>query len=512
MHRLTAALALFLLAIAQTAPVAGQSAAEAAAEEARRAAASGSALRGEVATPLRQVVFSPSVWLSSAELRALAAPFVGQPATPARLGALLASIEAAYRARGQVLARAELARLSGGVAEITLREARLERLESAAPGLSPAYLGFRLGLAPGSPADTAALGTGLEALALSDDLELAADFEQGARPELVILRVAAPDRPPFAGSIGIDTFGKRATGEARLSLSARWRDLSGWNDPLSLSMTLAQGSASLQLGYARPILRDGTRAVLSLDMAASQSLRAPVVTSRSVAVEAGLVRVLQLGEGRAQAGLSLLAFRDASDIAGAPFVRQAGIGMRASLGVAYAGEGWFAAPSAALTAIRYSDDVAGQRGLSHVALSMGLSAARRLGDAALVSVQLTAQLSGPTRAPSKYRLGIAGPSGVRGYDPDASSGDSGMFVRLQLERAEPLRLGPGQSARPFLFLDAGRAFDRVGGTHVARAPLASVGVGASIVLGEGVSAELVAARALLAPRDTEIRAALVARF
>ncbi len=486
----------------------GGSDAAQAAEEARRAAeAAAPPVRAQPAPRsaffvLRQVETGPSGLLPAAELDTVARRWEGRRVTRASLSGLLAEVQALYDARGMGLAQPVLAEVNtgSGTVRITLVEPRVGRIRSLDPAVSDAYLAYRLRLDAGRPLDTGALATRLDRLSLGDDLLIETVLEPGAAPAEIDLSIGLAGAPARGGSVIFDNLGRTTTGKERLTFAYGWRSLTGWNDPLVASMTVFEGGGTAAVSYARVVHPDGARFVLALDYGKTRTLNAPVVENRTWGFEAGLsVPLLLEARRRLGAGVSVLQFGETGSTAGVPTLSQAGQGLRLSLSGQMQGDDWVMSASTSVTAVDWDDRLAGTaQGFS--ALGLSFAAARRI-DPVVLSIQASAQIAdGP--APARLRFSAAGPGAVRGYDETGGSDDSGYFARLQIEAADPFRLGRGVTARHYAFLDGGRLYARVGGAHVARFSPASAGLGTSFGLGNRASIDVVLARQLTAVPGT----------
>lgn len=470
------------LAPAPGAVLAAQEAEAAQAEPRARRAAPAAAAPAPV---LLRVVIGPSALLPRATLDEIAARFAGRRATGAVQAALLAEIDAIYAARGLALAQARIDAVAGGELRVALDEPRAGRVRAEGGRPSEAYLAWRLGFAPGTVIDTAALTENLTRLSLTDGALIEATFARGVAAGTLDLGLAQGPAPVNRGFVSFDSHGKATTGLYRLGVGYTFADLTGWNDPLSLHAAASRGSLSLALGYRRAVTPQGTQLTLGVDLARSRSRAAPVTQSRSGGVQIGLRHPLLLTEQhQIFAEAAILGFTETGDISGAPLVRQRGQGVRLGLSGQTGGAGWFVNAGAAVTLVRWRDGVAGGGTRTLALPSLQLAAVRHLGADWAVSLQSAAQLDLRGGAPSRFRFGVAGAGAVRGHDPDAASGDRGLYARLQLERRTPVPLGAGGwQARPFAFVDAGRAWDRRnGGGHARQPGLVSVGIGSSIGL------------------------------
>lgn len=472
---------------------------------------------------LRSIEFTPSTYLSQAALEAVTDRFLGQSVALSDLGGLLDAVEQLYRDERILLARAVATRIdpgSGHVA-IDLQEARIGNVTSSgADRISQRYIAFRLGLAEGDLADNRVVDERVLRLTLTDSLPVQAQFVPGAVPGIVDLELLLAEQKQVSAFATVDTFGKEATGVIRGNAGFTIHSLTGWNDPLSFLGTVTEGSVSGSLAYSRVVHPLGTRLSVAADASQSRTLADPVLRNRSYGVEVGIAHpFIVRSDFQLQASASAIGFMETGTIAGVPLVDQYGYGGRIGVSQAFVGDGWFASLGQTFTGIGWYEGIGGGPRLDHYSLGGTAAGALSLGDDHAFSVQVVGQFALNARAPAKYRLTVAGPFGVRGYDQDVSSGDSGIYAKAHLERSTPLPLGTAVvDLRPFVFADVGQAFDYVGGAHFAQDPLASVGIGTSFGLGRHVLGSIFVAKPLLdsggfVARDQhEIRGSVTARF
>ncbi len=458
-----------------------------------------------------------SGYLSDAELDAIAAPFLGQRMTPARLSALIAAHDAAYAARDVALARASLAGIdpAAGVVRIRLFEARLGQVTATAPGLRDDYLSMRLGLAPGALADTRRIADRLARLALTDGLVGEAVFSPGARTGETDLTVTYPAPEPYAGSLRLDNYGEAAKGEARLLLSFGLTSLTGRNDPLALDLVLSEGLRAATLSHARTVTPDGGRLALALGVERSETLRDPVQTTESRTATLSFATPTALEETRELwLSASLDAFDSRSETFGIASADQSGLvltlganGRQVLQQGPFDGIAW----AASLTAGRYDDAVTGDSDLRFGLIGADVRADTVLGGWGFLSLSAAAQLALTDDQPSRSAFTVTSPFAVPGYPEGQSQGDGGYWVRAQVEGQAPLPV-PGADLRPYAFAAFGEAFDREDGDWTGQGRAAAAGLGLSGPVAGTVFVDLQLTRSLTtvlgAGEDWEIRASL----
>lgn len=467
---------------------------------------------------IRDVVFTPSGYLSEAELAAATDPFVGRRFRVTELGGLLAAVDALYADKGITLAQAILtsADPASGQVSIELFEARVGSVAYESGLMSDAYLAFRLGLTPGMLADNRLIQERLDRLSLTDGVTATANFQPGAARGDTDLTLQFTEPEPFWAYAGIDNFGSESTGLVRLSGGAGIRSLTGWNDPLSIDIVANQHILSGALNYSRIVHPHGTRLGVSIDASGSTSIDTPTVADRQGGVLLDLTHPIVVEAGRRwDAGASVLTFLETGTIAGAPLLDQRGKGVRVSSSEQFAGDDWGLALSQTATAIIWDDAITSEDGLFFLGLDGSLNASATVAELMSLSFAAAAQLTvAGDRAPARYQFGVSGPNAVRGYSSDLSKDDSGFYARLELGLATPPQLGTLTLA-PFAFADIGRAADA---SDTAQDLLASAGLGMRFAIDRHVNGQIYAAKPLLdangfdATPAYEIRGSLTASY
>jgi hemolysin activation/secretion protein/invasion protein IalB len=462
------------------------------------------------------VRFTPSEYLTTGELDAAAAPYIGRRVTVADLGGLLDAVNRLYAQRGASLAEAFLVSIDGGIVDIELFEAHIGSVGYVAQNASDAYLAFRLGLEPGMLADTRLIEERLQRLALTDGAIAAASFLPGADRGLTDLTLTFEEPAPYWWYVGVDNYGAAATGMARMTIGGGLRSLTGWNDPLSVDVVVTQGSVAGVLTYSRVIHPSGTTLTGALDASASRTMTLPNVTDRAVTGTISLTHpVILEPNARWNVGGAVLAFGEDGTIAGVPLVSQRGSGVRVTSTGSWTGTALSLVATQALTVVQWDNLVTATSDGWFVGLGGSASAVLSLGPALAFSIEAAGQLALSGAAPARFQFGASGPLATRGYGSELSKGDSGFFVRTELGAAAPIVIDDGFALRPYAFADFGRAFEVTG---PSQGLLASIGVGSGIVIVERMSGDIFVAKPLLdangfsAADAYEIRVALTAAF
>jgi hemolysin activation/secretion protein len=500
------------VATAQGGPLAGPPSAAAieAAREAERAAEQAVAqpqASGRPPAPtaprsfvLREIRFSPSAYLEADTLAAVQAAFAGQRLRADRLGGLTDAIARLYADRNIVLAQAFVRGVDtrAGIVEIELFEARIGAVEVESQTASAEYYRWRLGLAPGDLADTRLIDARLARIALTDNVAFDARFTPGAALGQTNLAVKVTEGARLSGEITVDNYGTDTRGPMRIGVTFRNASLTGWNDPLVLSLSGGEHAQSLTVAYARPVHPSGMTLAVSLGADMSQSVATPRVQTRTRFGELALSAPVIVEEARRLSlTASAQAFAERSTLAGVTTVDQRGAAITLGATAAWFGPRTTFALSQSVRFARHDDIVANQRNLSSVSLPGEASIATRLSEATVFSLRAGWQIAARGAAPARLKFSTASPFAVRGYPTGLQSGDGGWYLRAQLETRVPAtRLPRRMALTPFVFADTGEAHDLVGGARVGLGRLASVGAGASITWDDRLYADVFVAKPL----------------
>lgn len=453
---------------------------------------------------LRDIRFSgPSSYLDAATLDRAEAALVGRRYPLQRIGIIGQTLSRLYADREIFTAQAIVTDLdiATGVVTVDLLEARLGAVRGpSAGGLSADYLRYRLGLGAGDLADSRIINERLLRLFVTDGLAVAADFAPGAAPGATDLTLSPVEPPVPRGSVTLDNFGSSSLGEERLSLAYTIPNLTGWNDPLTISSTLREGSVSGSLSYGRVVTRDGGRIGFSITATQSESLDDPPTEGRFREATLSYAHpVVAEPDRQLTLRAALTAFEEGTTFLGEDILDQSAREIALTVEAGRVTEERTFAGSATLQVGRYDDGVLG-RDVDYRIASASATLTQTLGQDMLLAATAFGQhaLEGPV--PGARTLGVTDPGAVRGYPAGLSSGDSGYVIRLQLEKATPLRLGTEDlpvPVRPFVFFDIGQAFDS---TDVGLGRARSIGIGAAFAIGDTVFGDVYVAK----PLETDI--------
>lgn len=449
---------------------------------------------------LDRVIAGPSAYLPRDEVERVAASLRGRRISAADTAAITAAFDALYDARGIALAQTLVRRIdpARGSVEVEFFEARLGRITPQGSLATPEVYAARIGLRTGDLADNRVIERNLRLLAVTSGIVGDARFQPGAAVGETDLVVLFDEPPRFARSLTLDNHGTRSTGRYRLSFSFIDRSATGNLDPLTLGLTLTEGVRSLSASYARPLDARGLAAYGSLSGEWSRTVVGADVRGHSFSAELGLSRVM-LAEADSTLTLrgAAIAFGERKRTAGVVTTDQRGSGVL--LGATYTRSGDRASFSydQTLRYARWRDNVLGGGGRNTIALAGDLSLSVPLTEDVAASFRGGWQRVFGADSPVQFRGSLASPGRVRGYPSGVSSGDHYVFGSLQVQSRRPIAPRGGRlELFPYAFVDAGRAWDRVGGVTTAQDALVSAGVGAQMRFGRNGFGDISVARPL----------------
>jgi hemolysin activation/secretion protein len=195
--------------------------------------------------------------IPTAELEALAAPYVSRPITAEDLEQLRVAITQLYIGRGYINSGAVLPDQQVGNGTVTYRivEGRLSRIDIAGQGgLDPDYIRDRLKLGAGPPLNVNELGDRFRIL-LQDPLiaQLNGRLGPGVEPGDAALDVAVERATPYTSTLFIDNHRPPSVGAFEQGGSGTVRNLTGWGDWLTLDYSRTEGLDDVSLAGAVPV-------------------------------------------------------------------------------------------------------------------------------------------------------------------------------------------------------------------------------------------------------------------
>jgi hemolysin activation/secretion protein len=428
---------------------------------------------------------SESQVLSRSRLSGMAEPLKQRVVGLDELNRLVEQINALYRERNFVTARAILPQqeVVDGVVRIQLIEARIDQVEVIDNlHTREKYITRRLGLAEGAFADVNALEDALLAFNAVNDVQLRALLQPGSRPHTTsyVLQAAEPEKHHL--SVLVDNAGRETIGEERVGLTYTNNSLTGYRDRLSAGMSHADGTNAGYLVYGRPLNRFGTQATLGIDysqiVVVSGELAAFGVEGQSTVASAFLSHPVSVTLQGSLHGLVGVNVKDSeTDFDGVDRFESA---VRTfSVGAEYqrSGNGYmlYARP-------RLNFGVKGLGGdSSFTTLSADAGVVITAAPSHQFAFRLRGQLSDEQILPSSEQFQMGGAASVRGFPEGLLIGDQGYFLSTEYRYLGFSASAEGAQAwHPLLFADHGGVFTSAAGRSLDGSTyLTSVGMGFS---------------------------------
>ncbi|NMB12539.1 MAG: ShlB/FhaC/HecB family hemolysin secretion/activation protein [Firmicutes bacterium] len=440
---------------------------------------------------VRKVIINDSEILTEEEIRAIIDPMVGRRMSMEQLQAIIDQINELYAEKNFITARAilppqtiadgvvQIELVEGTVGDIVVEGNRATRVE---------YFLKRLSLQQGDLVRLDVLEKDLSYFNATNDVQVRAEITAGKEFGLTdfVLRAVEPTKTQVVAFV--DNGGREETGLYRLGVTAVNNSLFGIRDTINVSATYAQGTLGINMAYDVPVSRRGARLAVNYDRTKTAIVSG---TFEAVGIE-GLssnmgVRVshpiLVKPQGKLSGALGWQAKQTDNYFSG---VKLQSARLQTTL---FSLTGQF---------FRNNQSWSGQQEitLGHVELPdegdflkfFGtITWQRALHRNGLLTVQGLLQLTNDQLLPFSEQLSLGGMSIARGYPEGTLIGDKGFAIRGEL--TYPI----GECLRGMVFLDYGGVFPYKGNDESVNEEdyLASCGLGATVNIGERVSANVV---------------------
>lgn len=455
---------------------------------------------------VNEIRFGASEILPAETLAELAKPYTGRQLTLSELQDLTERINAAYRERRVVTARALIPPqdVSDGIVDIRLVEGRVGQIDLLGNASTDKdFITGRIGLEPGQLVDLPALEQDLRRFNRTQDAQLRAELAAGQSFGTSDLKILVQEPPRHSLRFTLDNAGSEGTGEWRSGLQYTNRSVLGFRDELSLGFVDARGQESYSVGYSFPVNDSGGRLSISAYKdhieVVEGSLRDLDITGLSTGTLVSLRQPVHLGE-RSRTDLVLGTKRRETTNWISGVTLQETQTIDGSLGIEHQ-----MADDLGYWIATYHLSAGRAKGYERGNYTVGRAFVRRIQALAATgwSVQgsLNYQHSSHSPLPSGEQLQIGGEYSVRGYPVGAWSGDHGFIANLELHHplSELAAAGglPALHASGFFFADHGRVTpDRAPNSQEPHhRELGSAGWGIRTTIGERVDARLTFARA-----------------
>ncbi|MCA3512422.1 MAG: ShlB/FhaC/HecB family hemolysin secretion/activation protein [Rhodobacter sp.] len=447
---------------------------------------------------LKGVTFGDSMYLEEEELQAAAAPYLNRPIRFEDVQQMLADVNRLYAASGIPTAEAVLLpqEVPDGILKIDLIEATIGAVTVAGPTrASEGFVRRNVSLREGERPDYAQLERDLRIFGIAHDYVPTLTFGLGAASGTVDAIIGGEAPEGLSWTASLDNFGTEETGRSRVGISARWSNVTGVRDALSMQLLLSEGSGALSLGYSRPFggwqggRIFGTAYVTNADVI--QASFAPLdILSDTIQFSTGY-RVPFRVRPDSHFIFEAVVTRESTDSSILGLLLQSTVITEFAPQISWQKQ-WPRQNLASSLGFKLgsadTQAVSGTEG-TYGLLFAAADYARLLSDDWVLNLSASMQYAKGQNLPVARLLSAGGVSTVRGYPNNVRSGDSGIILRTQPERRTPWTVGQRTELFPFGFFDAALVvpFRIDGSVNSDQDVLASIGAGLRANMGGKVN-------------------------
>jgi len=225
---------------------------------------------------VKEIKTTPSKVFTQEELKGIVKSFEGRVLTGQDLTKLLGEINARYVEKGYIVCQAIIRpqRVRGGVLVVTLIEGKTGKVSAINPQTQngqltdtrESYVLRAFPLPQGQISNYRELRDQLITFNMVNDIQLSLDLHAGEERGTTDYTFNVYEPEPRAYNIFTDSLGTRSTGRLRVGAGFTERSLLGWRDRFQLVGLASEGSQSLLGAYSVPLNSMGTRAIVSLSL------------------------------------------------------------------------------------------------------------------------------------------------------------------------------------------------------------------------------------------------------
>ena len=217
---------------------------------------------------INKILVNRSEILTIDEVETIITPYEGSEASIQELFDIVEAINALYREKGYITARAILPQqqVGGGIVTIRLVEAHLGKIVvEGTDNTKDSFIRKRISVQPGELITLSGLESDLLYFNTINDVQIRAVLKPGkaAGTTDYILKVKEPKK--YEALVFVDNAGRRDVGEYRTGVSLTNNTLLGYRDRLSIGGYLADGTKGGYGSYLFPVNRSGTRLGISFE-------------------------------------------------------------------------------------------------------------------------------------------------------------------------------------------------------------------------------------------------------
>lgn len=430
---------------------------------------------------LKGVTFDHSSFLSDGDLQAISAPYVGKTVTFDNLADIIGKINALYRDKGQVTARAILPpqHIQDGVVHIALVEGKVGKVDvSGTRHMSADYVTDRVDIDMGDTVDSTALTQKVVFFNRTNDAQLKALLKPGAGFGQTDIELSLAEPPPDQLQVYLDNEGVQSTGRQEAEIYYKHNNLFFDGDKSTVYATVSRGGIDGSVAYNVPFDSDSDRLGASyernhIDIISGQFNGLSIHGSGQTAT-LGVTRPFIGTEHWLLTGTVSAAYGTSrTDQTTGVVTDTATYRSIVQASLTYISSTLLASVSPSFAYARSHDSILKQN--RDIEIFSGQAAAiAPIGHAGTWSFHLTTswQYSPEKLLPADLLFQIGGPNSVRGYESGTFAGDSGFYANAELHHTFT---DIAKGFEMFVFYDGGMVFS----TSPSQRSLLATGLGAS---------------------------------
>lgn len=448
---------------------------------------------GNIRFTLKELRFDPSYFLTKVRLESIASKYVGKEINYGGLSAIVDDINALYRERDILTARAVLQsqQIKNGIVNISLVEGRLGEVTlEGNKRLSTDYAVSWLQAKPAEVLDTAVLQTRIELFNLANRSHMEARLRPGAEFGMTDILLELREPPLVPLRLFADNEGSESVGQEQFGMETGLNGLMGIDDRLLLNVSHSKGSTPISLSYSVPLNQSGGRGTLSYSEVATQVIAGPY---RTLDI-AGQSKTTQLALSQPLANRGLWHYDGAVSVGHTKADNSVSGNVLSSSNIDNLTMGLNSTASdekrtlaAGLNTTLASYTSLGQARRDASVTQLSGTWLEHIGESGYSVLRSTFQYASDAVLPSTMLLQLGGTASVRGYKVGAVSGTDGYFVNTEYHHAL------NSDVSGVVFFDSGE----VRSAGIASQRVSSIGIGWDAQISKGISFNWTAAHALV---------------
>jgi len=230
---------------------------------------------------INKIVTGPSEILSETELRGITKEYEGKPASVKDLFEIVDKINALYKAKNFITAKAILPpqKVEAGVVYIRLIEAHVGKISiENNPSTRDSYFTSRISQKTGDLVNVKELEKDVVFFNRTGDVNIKAELKPGAQTGTTDFILKAEEPPRYQVLAYADNAGREEVGRERIGMRAEDRSLFGYRDVLMLNMLGSDGTVSVNASYNIPFGETGTSIGGNFDFSRITYEKGPLTT------------------------------------------------------------------------------------------------------------------------------------------------------------------------------------------------------------------------------------------